>query len=110
MASTGHGDATPVRYQVKVTNTGDVDSDEVVLGFLRPPGAGMNGVPLQQLFGFERVYLKAGASQLVNLYPEMHDFSQVDRQGQRYELSGDYTVAFGVKESGGYAEHSFTAV
>jgi hypothetical protein len=32
-----------------------------VLGFLKPPGAGVDGVPLQQLFGFERIHLKAGA-------------------------------------------------
>ena len=36
-----------VSYFVNVTNTGAVDSDEVVLGFLVPPGAGMEGVPLQ---------------------------------------------------------------
>ena len=39
----------PMQYQIKVTNTGLVDSDDVVLGFLRPPGAGRGGVPLQQL-------------------------------------------------------------
>lgn len=44
---------------------------------LRPPRGGVNGVPLQQLFGSERVHLEAGASQLVNLCPEMHDFSHV---------------------------------
>ena len=51
---------------------------------------------------------------LVSLLPEMHDFSQVDEQGQRRELPGEYTVAFGVKETaasgGGYVEHRFAAV
>jgi hypothetical protein len=33
--------ATPVvSYQVNVTNTGSVDADDAVLGFLTPPGAG----------------------------------------------------------------------
>ena len=36
-----------VFYYVNVTNTGSVDSDEVVLGFLVPPGNGTDGVPLQ---------------------------------------------------------------
>jgi xylan 1,4-beta-xylosidase len=36
-----------VDYFVNVTNTGAVDSDDVVLGFLVPPGAGTGGVPLQ---------------------------------------------------------------
>ena len=54
-----------------------MDSDDTLLGFLRPPGAGLGGVPLQQLFGFDRVHLKAGESRLVGLYPELHEFSQV---------------------------------
>ena len=45
---------------VQVTNTGSVDADDVVLGFLEPPGAGDKGVPLQTLFAFERVHVKAG--------------------------------------------------
>ena len=31
------------RFTVNVTNTGTFDSDDVVLGFLTPPGAGKNG-------------------------------------------------------------------
>lgn len=38
-----------IKYAVNVTNTGSVDADEVVLGFLKPPGAGVGGVPLQTL-------------------------------------------------------------
>jgi pre-mRNA-splicing factor SYF2/beta-D-xylosidase 4 len=49
-----------VSYVVNVTNTGTIDADDVVLGFIKPPGAGTNGVPLQTLFGFERVHVKAG--------------------------------------------------
>ena len=40
---------------------------DVVLGFLSPPGAGSNGVPLQLLYDFERVHIKAGATGLVTL-------------------------------------------
>lgn len=47
----GHIPATlqdiAVFYYVNVTNTGAVDSDEVVLGFLAPPGNGTNGVPIK---------------------------------------------------------------
>ena len=39
-------------YIVEVTNTGVIDADDVVLGFLKPPGAGVGGTPLQTLFGF----------------------------------------------------------
>eukprot|EP01052_Picozoa_sp_SAG31_P071318 SAG31_NODE_30230_length_384_cov_0.491228_1_plen_87_part_10 len=39
------------QYMVNVTNSGNMDAVDVVLGFLAPPGAGENGVPLQVLFG-----------------------------------------------------------
>ena len=59
-------DADPlVNYMVNVTNSGTMDADDVVLGFLVPPGAGTSGVPLQTLFGFERVHVKAGAHPVI---------------------------------------------
>lgn len=100
-------------YQVKVTNTGSMDADDVVLGFLTPPGAGQNGVPLQTLFAFERVHVKAGQSVDVFLYPSFDNFAQVDLQGKRNVHPGEYKVHFGVQstlEHGmGYTEHTFTA-
>ena len=38
-----------VKYEVNVTNTGTVDAADAVLGIMVPPGAGTNGVPLQQV-------------------------------------------------------------
>lgn len=40
---------TIVQHEITVTNTGMVDADDVVLGFVKPPGAGKDGVPLQSL-------------------------------------------------------------
>ena len=101
-----------ITYMVNVTNTGGVDSDNVVLGFLVPPGAGENGVPLQSLFAFERVHIKAGETRSVELYPEMDQFSQVDGSGARIVHPGEYTFKFGVKETvaqgGGFVEHNAT--
>ena len=51
--------ATVVNHEVNVTNTGTVDSAVAVLAFSTPPGAGTGGVPLKQLFGFDKVFLKA---------------------------------------------------
>ena len=128
-----------VNYAVNVTNTGTVDADEVVLGFLKPPGAGLSGTPLQTLYGFERVHLKvrkkiifivrhwhgsmmktivfslqAGETKIVELYPSMDDLTQVNDKGERYVLSGDYTFAFGVRhEAGpgmGYIEHTVAMI
>lgn len=88
-----------VQYEVKVTNTGSVDADDVVLGFLTPPGAGENGVPLVKLFGFQRVHVPAGQSRTVNLYPTWSEFTHVDQAGIPNVLPGRYKVSFGIKDT-----------
>ena len=41
-----------VSYEVTVTNTGSVDSDDVVLGFISPPGEQMLRIPpLEEILG-----------------------------------------------------------
>ena len=91
--------APAVVYQINVTNTGAVAAADAVLGFLTPPGAGVDGVPLKALFGFERVRLQPGESKSVYLYPELSQFAQVGRSGKRAVLAGEYTVSFGVPET-----------
>ena len=85
-----------------------MDADDVVLGFLVPAGAGTGGVPLQELFGFERVHIPAGQTVTVYLGAQGVRFTQADEAGVRRFLPGDYTVRFGVKETlahgMGYAE------
>ena len=88
-----------VDFYVNVTNTGSVDSDDVVLGFLVPPGAGVDGVPLQELFGFERVFVPAGQTVTVYLGAQGVRFCQADKAGVRHFLAGDYKVRFGVRET-----------
>merc|ERR1712048_643531 len=88
-----------VQFSVNVTNTGSKDSDDVVLGFLTPPGAGENGVPLKVLFGFERVHVKAGETVTVFLYPALTDFAQAGADGKLVAVPGEYEVHFGVHET-----------
>ena len=64
-----------------MANTGSMDADDVVLGFLTPPGAGQNGVPLKTLFGFGRVHVRAGETVSVFLYPSLTDFARADADG-----------------------------
>merc|ERR1711966_298656 len=90
---------TQVQYSVNVTNTGKQDADDVVLGFIVPPGAGKNGVPLKFLFGFERVHVKAGETVTVFLYPALTDFAQADADGKLKTAPGTYSVHFGVAET-----------
>ena len=95
-------------YYVNVTNTGAVDSDDVVLGFVVPPGAGQDGVPLQELFGFERVHVPAGATVTVYLGAQGVRFTQPDAAGVRHARAGEYKVRFGVASTAahgmGFAE------
>lgn len=97
-----------VSYSVRVTNTGKMDADDVVLGLMTPPGSGKDGVPLQTLFGFERVHVKAGTSVVVNIYPEYSHFAQVDSDGVQRPHLGEYKIRFGLQEAEqlgmGYAE------
>jgi len=88
-----------VQYAVNVTNTGGKDADDVVLGFLTPPGAGQYGIPLQTLFGFERVHVKAGETVTVWMYPAITDFAQASVDGRLTPLLGAYAVHFGVPET-----------
>jgi len=100
--------SSQVQYMVNVTNTGKRDADDVVLGFLVPPGAGQNGIPLRVLFGFERVHIKAGEMVSVSLYPALVDFAQAGADGKLVAHPGTYHVYFGVAETSphgmGYAE------
>ena len=106
--------AVAAEFWVNVTNSGTVDSDDVVLGFLTPPGAGINGVPLQELFGFERVFVPAGQTVTVYLGAQGVRFTQAGEDGVRRVLRGEYTVTFGVQETAahgmGFAQLKINAV
>ena len=78
------------QYTIRVTNTGLVDADDVVLGFIEPPGAGTGGLPVKELFGFERVHVKAGETVVVTLYPPISHLAATAADGRRYALPGKY--------------------
>ena len=87
------------QHKVTVTNTGSRDADHVVLGILKPPGAGQGGVPLQSLYDFARVHVRAGQSVTVALNASALDFTLVDEAGQRAVLRGRYEFQFGIPET-----------
>jgi hypothetical protein len=91
-------------YQVNVTNTGNYDADDSVLGYIIPPGAGQNGVPMKYLFGFERVNVPKGKTVSVWLYPTVGDFTRVDESGKRVAVPGEYFVQFGIPETQNYGQ------
>ena len=101
-------------YWVNVTNTGVRDADYVALGFLVPPGAGTGGVPLQELFGFQRVHVPAGQSVTVWLGLSARQLTAIVEDGsgvagdahplaprvRRLAAPGEYKVRFGVQAEG----------
>ena len=109
----GPVDGAAVAFFVSVTNTGKMDADDVVLGFLEPPGAGKSNVPRQSLFGFERVHVKAGATVCVTLYPALSEFARITSAGTYQVHAGEYTVRFGLRETAelgmGLIEHKLNA-
>ena len=105
------------QFLVNVTNTGVRDADYVVLGFLEPPGAGSFGVPLQELFAFTRVHVRAGQMVAVSLGVTARQLTAVvsDDVGasqagsarhllaprvRRVPRAGEYRVRFGVPSEG----------
>ena len=82
-----------IRHEVNVTNTGNVDSAVAVLAFSTPPGAGVNGVPLKQLFGFEKVFLRVGATATVFFGMTARDLTLVDTDGDRYVGEGTWSLS-----------------
>jgi len=99
-------------YQVNVTNTGNYDADDSVLGFITPPNAGKDGNPIKYLFGFERVHVLRGQTVTVTLNPSLGDFTRADENGKRVPVPGDYIVQFGIPETTGqgYAVHKIRVV
>ena len=95
-------------YRVNVTNTGALDSDYVVLGFLVPPGAGAGGVPLQTLFGFARVRVAAGQTVQVWLGVGARELTRVVGR-ERVAVPGAWRVRVGVEGERGGAEVGFVA-
>ena len=87
-------------YKCKVTNTGSVTGDEVVLAFHKPQGSSIatlpdgTPVPSKVLFGFERVTLKPGESTTVSFTLDATALGLVDIDGHRSVHNGDYDVVF----------------
>lgn len=92
------GASAAATYDVKVTNTGSVVSDVVVLGFVNSSHA--DAPQHAELFDFARVAMLApGASTTVHLAMSPSVLATVDRRGVQSILPGTYTVRFGVEGS-----------
>ena len=89
-----------VRATVRVRNTGPRASDEVVQLYVAKPGARGNPV----LGGFARVHLARGQARTVAIDVDARTLSQVDDQGARSVVPGQYVLHLG----GGQPGHAAT--
>ena len=93
------GDSVTVEADVK--NTGPSAGDEVVELYLTQPKA--SETPIRVLAGFTRVHLAPGKSTQVGLTIDPRSIAQVDANGTRVILPGEYTVSLGGAQPGGDA-------
>ena len=83
----------PVTVEVKVTNTGKREGDEVAELYLAFPN--VPGAPLRALRSFRRIHLKPGESQKVSFELKDRDLSMVTEAGEPIIAEGTYTVSIG---------------
>jgi len=88
-------------YTVTVTNTGDVEGDEVVLAYVTPKPETLRaslgaGTPIEKkrLFGFQRVTLKAGASTDVSFDLAPSHLAMVGSDGHTALHPGEFDIVF----------------
>ncbi|HEY6447957.1 MAG TPA: glycoside hydrolase family 3 C-terminal domain-containing protein [Acidobacteriaceae bacterium] len=88
----------PAKVEVTVTNSGSVAGDEVAELYLQqPPGF---ETPLHALAGFQRVHLAPGESAQIDFTLSPRSLGQVDEQGNRVILPGQYNVSIGGRQPG----------
>jgi beta-glucosidase len=88
----------PVTIEGDVKNTGPAAGDEVVELYLTQPKA--SETPIRVLAGFTRVHLGPGKSTHVGFKIDPRSIAQVDSNGTRMILPGDYTVSLGGAQLG----------
>ena len=93
IASNGFKAGDPVTVEGDVKNTGAVAGDEVVELYLTQPKA--YETPLRVLAGFKRVHLAAGESAPISLTIDPRSLGQVDADGNRVIVPGEYSVSLG---------------
>ncbi len=79
---------------VTVSNTGNVDGDEVVQLYIRDM-VGSITRPVKELKGFEKVYLKAGESKTINFIINKEKLSFYDQKMNWTTEPGTFDIMIG---------------
>lgn len=88
----------PVAIESDVKNTGGVAGDEVVELYLTQPK--IFETPVRVLAGFKRIRLAPNESTHVRLVVDPRSLGQVDANGNRVIVPGEYTVSVGSTQPG----------
>jgi beta-glucosidase len=83
----------PMTVEVKVTNTGKREGDEVAQLYLSFPN--VPGAPMRALRSFKRIHLRPGESRKVSFELKDRDLSMVSEAGEPIIAEGAYTVSIG---------------
>jgi len=79
-----------VMFQINITNSGDVDGDEVVQAYFTPK----DPLVKKQLFGFQRVHVPVGMSVVVKFEVNYKTIGFGDANGNVVSVPGDYPLEF----------------
>ena len=86
-----------ISFTVDVTNSGDMDGDEVAQVYISHIGS-TNESPIRSLVGFQRVHLKAGETKTLEFNIEPKQYAQFNSEGQPIHPAGKMLVSVGGKQ------------
>eukprot|EP01095_Lingulamoeba_sp_RSL-Kostka_P009401 TRINITY_DN3243_c0_g2_i1.p1 TRINITY_DN3243_c0_g2~~TRINITY_DN3243_c0_g2_i1.p1 ORF type:complete len:488 (+),score=165.70 TRINITY_DN3243_c0_g2_i1:127-1590(+) len=81
-----------IYYRVNVTNTGNMEGDDVVLGFVYPNA---EDAPFKKLFGFERIHLNPGETKEVYFFQSVGTLALYNKLGYSYIKPGMKNIKIG---------------
>lgn len=83
------------KIQVKVTNTGDRDGDEVVQLYVRHSNDNTRPIPICSLKGFDRIHLKKGESRIVSFILTPEELALTNSDGTTVQSEGSMDIYIG---------------
>ena len=98
---------TQFKVTFTVTNTGDMDGDEVVQLYLHDEFAS-TAQPMMQLKKFSRIFIPRGETRQVEFTLEAEDLEIVNSEMQHVVETGDFTVMIGPSSDNIVLKATFT--
>jgi beta-glucosidase len=95
----------PFKVNVKVTNTGKTDGEEVTQLYLSHLNLKMY-TPIRALKGFERTFVKAGESKVLSFELTPNDLALIDADGHAKQMAGAIKISVGGSQPSAQTESS----